>query len=181
MISGWLFASTHQMRLDLYDYANARGLKIGDGPADTVFLTPNFMNTLAITVGKGRVMEELWVDPIKTHQRHVVALNAIYRNLTSNTGLKETIKVMKTFKHRDPNNLLFFYFLAKHGKAPMTQLIDALLASHFFPDDRLPESRDRCATWVWEKDVLREPCPEQGKTHSGGDFMFLATLILGDH
>ena len=181
MIAGWLFGSTRDMRLHLYDYARDRNFKIGDGPIDTVFLTPNFMNTLAITVGKGRVMEEVWVDPRKSHQRHVVALNAIYRNLTSNTGLKETIDIMKTLKHHDPDNMVYFYFLAKHGKAPMYQVVDVLLDSPWFPNERLPTTADRCRHWIWEMDNNRDPCPEQQKVHSGGDFMFIASLVFGDY
>lgn len=181
MMIGMWFGSERSWREDLWEYAKSKNWKIGEGPIDTVFLTPNFINTLGISIGKGRQIFEMWVDPIKSHQRHIVALNAIYRNLTSNTGLKETIKIMKTLKHHDPDNMVYFYFLAKHGKAPMHQVVDVLLDSPWFPNDRLPTTADRCRHWIWEMDNNRQPCPEQQKVHPGGDFMFIATLVLGDY
>jgi len=182
MLAGLMFGADLESRREMYEFGISRNWKMGDGPADRVFYTPPFINTLAISIGKGKVMEELWVDPIKGHQRHVVGLNALYRSMTSRTGIKESTKVMKTLKHHDPDNLLFFYFLARQGLAPMHQVVDALLDNHqWFPPDRLPTTDDRCSRWIWERPENRDPvCPDKVfKTHSGGDFLFIAGLVLG--
>jgi hypothetical protein len=73
-----------------------------------------------------------------------------------------------------PYNALMLFMNGEHDKAT-----DVLLNS--FPNDRLPNSTDWCADWINGQDFTGTgiyPCPEKSREHSGGDFLFVARLIL---
>ena len=56
--------------------------------------------------------------------------------------------------------------------------IDLLLNT--WPADRLPTSSDWCSSWRLEQGPTGnglKPCPDENKTHSGGDLLFVARLI----
>ena len=57
----------------------------------------------------------------------------------------------------------------------------AALLLQYWPNDRLPTSADNCTDWRISQDNNGSglvPCPKQGLTHSGGDFLLVARLIL---
>lgn len=179
MLAGLFFTLNKQGFKDLFEYGLKRNWKMGEGPIDTVFLSLNFINTIGAVLNKTPT-PEAWVDPIKDHQRHVSALNILFRSMVNKSLPKDALTLIKTFKDRDRDNILYTYILYRYGLAPVEPLVEALLDESKFPSTRLPESRDRCSRWLWERDHNKQPCPERSEVHSGGDFLFIARLLGGD-
>jgi hypothetical protein len=76
---------------------------------------------------------------------------------------------------REPGNPLFRWAVGDTEGA-----VAALLREDIWPSDRLPTKQDVCPAWVLERDSSEwVPC-DSGETitHSGGDFLFVADLVL---
>lgn len=57
-----------------------------------------------------------------------------------------------------------------------------LMNEAWFPNDRLPESKDRCGFYLFQREPYSnawQPCPEENKIHTGVDFLFTAAILLG--
>jgi hypothetical protein len=167
---------------DLYEYGKEHNWKMGDGDIDTVYLTPNFVNTLRVLIGKSANLPEIWIDPQKDHQRHVVALNIILRGEKQGHINDQMLHLLRVFRNKQPKNALFHYGVHRFSDGDQASAISILRDESIFPADRLPTSRDRCGRWAWERREWSDnwlPCPEEKNTHSGGDFTFILMLLEG--
>ena len=82
------------------------------------------------------------------------------------------INLLEKYKDESPNNPLFPMVLGYHPVA--TKLLMQ------YPQDRLPTSADWCEAWPIQRldsDKNLQPCPEEGKIHSGGELIFIARHI----
>jgi len=82
----------------------------------------------------------------------------------------------------DPNNALYSALVSKYTNGNQKHAVDVLLREDLFPADRLPTSAERCNEYLWmhgEKPKDWGPCDE-GQTHPGHDFLFVARIILED-
>lgn len=93
-------------------------------------------------------------------------------------GMLETDKlIVKKLAENNPHNPLMAYMNGEHERA-----IGILLNT--FPNGRVPNTSDWCATWYNEQSTSGTgltPCPEEAREHSGGDFLFVAKLILKEY
>jgi hypothetical protein len=174
-----LYAERNSLYLEeLHAFGEAHAWVMGSGSLDRTYFTTNFQNTLAELTGNDySEVPEFWLDPLKDHQRHVVALNFILRGEARGKAPKEALEAIKKFYTEEPHNALFSYAFHRYTDGRQEETI-ALLSK--FPKNRLPTSADWCAKWLWErssKNTDWEPCPTEQKTHSGGDFIFLARLL----
>jgi hypothetical protein len=89
---------------------------------------------------------------------------------------------------RQPRNPLFQAALYRYSPdagerdAARDAALSTLLDESLFPADKLPSSGNYCAEWISQRDDEPKdwsPCPEQGRTHSGGDFLFAAAVLMG--
>jgi hypothetical protein len=164
----------------LYEYGKDHNWKMGDGDIDTVYLTPNFINTLKILIGKDDNLPEIWIDPQKDHQRHVVALNIILRGEVEGNIRDDQLSVIKKFVKKQPKNALFQYGHHRFTDGDQSNAIAILRTKSLFPGNKLPTSKERCARWLWERREWSDnwlPCPDEKNTHSGGDFAFVVWLL----
>jgi hypothetical protein len=81
---------------------------------------------------------------------------------------------------RHPSNA-FFQAIKGLYTGDQSVATELLLNEAWWPADRLPTTDDRCDDWITQRDEGDDwlPCPERNKTHSGGDFLFAAALVLG--
>lgn len=158
------------------EYGQKNDWIMGDGPIDRVYFTPNFVDTLY------RLLERdykgppyIWLDPIKDHQRHVVALNILLRGEKEQKIPRKAYDLLKKFLKKDPNNALFSYGVHRFSDGDQSHAISILLDESLFPDD-LPA--ERCRRWLWEKESSSwKGCGSDTELATGGDFLFLATLL----
>lgn len=85
------------------------------------------------------------------------------------------LETLKEIKRVHPTNALAEALVARYTDGNFTRASALLL--RLYPHDRLPTSSDWCSQWVNQRVTPSPPCDE-GKTHSGGDFLFVAAIIL---
>jgi hypothetical protein len=164
---------------DIYDYGFYRGWMMGRGSVDRVFFTPNFQNTLLLLIGRGSLVGETWVDPIKDHQRHVVMLNLGLRGEIQNGLTIDQWLLVAYLKQKMPGNALASFVYHRFRDGDQSETIAILENTKLFPDGRLPRAKDRCSYWLWvreDKAKYREPC-QKNAVHTGGDFIFIVWLL----
>lgn len=174
----WSHGKTKDLQR-IVDYGKAHKWVMGEGPLDRTFFTPNFQDTLYSLLGKDyKGLPYTWVDPIKDHQRHVVALNIILRGEKEGKISGDMLDLLENWHAKNPSNALYSYGVARFTDGNQAETINALLNPRLFPADRLPTSADRCGGWLWERSESKwSPCQDKKATHSGGDLVFIAHLL----
>jgi hypothetical protein len=126
--------------------------------------------------------------PVRDFEAHLQVLELFLRGkLTGGLNAYE-MKALENNHDREKKNALFQAVWHNFHDGNQTRAIEILLDEKYFPADRLPETKDRCAFYLWERDYLRDgkvnddwlPCPGAFSTHSPIDFLFAASIILGD-
>lgn len=161
---------------DLYQYGNHHDWIMGAGSLDRTYFHAPFQNTLRVLLGKDPSIPEFYVDPLKDHQRHILALDIVLRGEAQGKISESAFELLKSWSKKEPENALFQFGYHRYSDGEQGVTIDILKR---FPLDRLPESRDWCGRWLWERSQYSEhwePCGED-KTHSGGDFLFIVGLL----
>lgn len=170
---------------DLFSYGESHDWIMGDGDPSRTYFTPNMQSTLAELMrhlgGKDR---PLYRNIPKIYSKnigflaHLDMLHILLRSeLVGNITDSERNIVTYNYQ-RVPDNALYSFIYHKFKDGNQTETVDALLNEQIFPNDRLPTSKDRCEPWIYQRDLGSswEPC-DDNKTHSGGDFIFVATLL----
>jgi len=167
---------------DLIDYGRDHKWIMGEGPLSRTFMSPNQQKTLYVLAGKSfKGLPDVWIDPVKDYQRHVVALNIVRRGEEQGHIADEALDLIEGFAKDQPCNGFFQYGLARFKTGdfdPVYKLIDK-----YCPKDRLPNSSDHSGRWLWERGCSHEAYKpsDEGKTHSGGDCTFLIKLLEMAH
>jgi hypothetical protein len=162
---------------ELYTWGDEHDWIMGRGSYDVVYFMPQFQNTLRALIGKKQNIPEVAVDPTKDHQRQIETLNWLLRGEKNGHVRSGVRAVVAHFLKSSPANALFNFFHHRFGDGDQTSTLK-LLAK--FPKDRLPTSADWCLSWLWTRDEKHpgwQPCPKENLTHSGGDFIFIVTLL----
>jgi hypothetical protein len=108
------------------------------------------------------------------YQAHLQILHLLIQEKVYGTILDIDAKSVKSLADANPHNPAIAYAAGRGDLAA-----DILLST--FPEGRLPTSSDWCGGWYNEQapdgNGLKS-CPEENKTHSGGDFLFVARQLL---
>ena len=116
-------------------------------------------------------------------QAHLQALGILLRGAIYGGILDQDLSVLASLRRRQPDNALFQVLYAGFTNGDAQDAIDVLMNETWFPNDRLPESSDRCESYLWQRDQNSDdwqPCPEKDEQHPPVDFMFVSELLLGD-
>jgi hypothetical protein len=164
----------------LWSYQSGHNGRLGNGDPATSYIDPYTKVTLAqlIHVLGGadhseRVTPLLWTSAgFSGFRAHLEVLVILLRMRLYSTVETSAFDTLKSQASRQPNNALFAYAV---GKVKETET----LLNRYFPADRLPTSADHCEAWLFQRDDGSDwqPC-DQKKTHSGGDFIFVTSLML---
>jgi hypothetical protein len=114
---------------------------------------------------------------------HLEVLSVIILGKIHGSIDAHNLGVLKSYYHRQPRNPLFAaaYYRYSGDEGAKMASVTALKDERLFPSDRLPESKDRCEQWLVQRDEGDDwmPCPEEGRVHSGGDFLFSEAVLAG--
>lgn len=190
MILGLMVYSVHFHRLDLlqdlWTYGEAHKWIMGRGD-DRAVLTPESIGRLA------RAIEYLGGEHhAETSIPAVPSTSADYEGHLALLGIYLDGKMAGGVTSLD---LLDLHILAK--EMPDNPLAQALLHKYtdgdqsiatgllleIWPSDRLPTTADWCEPWRIQRadgDSSLQPCPAQISIHSGGDFLLVAAIVMGN-
>lgn len=188
---------------EMWEYAVEHGGRMGSGRlagADTL-LNPNMWTLLAklcvrmdadcggASVGVLSHATTEYTNPQPSgFERHLELLQILLLGEVDG-GLPPGL-VSRLARHRSeqPGNPLAVAAAAVYGMATPAD-VDATLSPAVWPSGALPTSADRCATWATEQEfpgpVLPagaqslQPCPEDGRTHTGGEILFIRRILRG--
>lgn len=184
MLLGVMWYAYYHRDLELvesmWSYGSARSWIMGDGLRSRTLFTPALVSTLAQLIYKlgGASHEErkipvLTWSPVDDFEAHLQVLHIMLRHRIYGTIEQTAEDRLKEQATRQPKNALFQYAIGNVSEA-----IEQLNDPNLFPWDRLPTSSDRCGRWLFERDYGKNwlPCSDN-RIHSGGELLFLATLI----
>lgn len=194
MLLGLAWYCYYNNRKDIVEqvinYAFSNWGIMGEAKTKTVligrcFIGPGLLATYAWILYKLGGKDYWWLRMIpadfgyglKGFQAHLQVLHILLRyKLTGKLSRGSRAKIAKHVK-REPRNPLFLYVDGQSGLAK-----DMLMTEEWWPSDRLPTRADRKSNWLPMRDYGSDWKPsdvDPGRTHSGGDFLFVAGLILG--
>ncbi len=169
---------------DLWDYGEANNWVMGEGVIDRTLFTPTMIALLAearyrlsgVDVEIRRLGQTY--DTTPGYRTHLSILKMVIKSKLGTLSRWDK-RYLQIIKDKNPHNPLVLAMYTKHIGGDYTAAISKLLAD--FPDDRLPTTDDWCSEWRTQlkaNDTALKPCAD-GHEHSGGDFLFVAGIILG--
>jgi hypothetical protein len=176
------YAFTHrdlELVENLWSYGQAHSWIMGDGQRDIVWM-PDFQSTVAQLIYKlggadhrERLVPLVWPPKQVGFRAHIIALHILLRNQIYGTIELTGKQFLKEQADRQPRNPLF-----QCANGNTASALEVLLDSRYWPTDRLPTSDDRCEGWLPQRDFGDDWVPCEGdRQHSGGDFLFNASLL----
>lgn len=171
----------------LYDYATDHNLVMGQGVPSRTILSPMFYGTLALIVDKLggessktiRKIPALFDNNLSGYEIHLQELHLALRAEILGGASDKELASFKQYSEKDPKNPLLQAIYHKYSDGNQSKAI-SLLLSDYWPQGRLPTSRDRCDEWVVSQDRGKnwEPCKSKKKeTYSGGELLFIYYFI----
>jgi hypothetical protein len=191
MLLGLMFYIWRQKRLDLatdlFDYGKKNSWIMGKGDIARIYMTPGLQSTLAEIIyrlgGKNYFIRRNIPQLYGKTNGYAAHLDVIHLRLREELLDKPVGKKLFNYHaDREQMNPLFQYLAGNFNKA-----YSILMSEKYWPSDRLPTSKDRQEEWLVQRDYSKErdwissPSHDTKKEHSGGDFLFVSGLILGDY
>lgn len=86
-------------------------------------------------------------------------------------------RVLEKQVERQPLNAIFRAVHSLYGNGDQSKTLELLNSDRLFPADRLPESRDRCEEYIFQRDDGDDwlPC-DKGETHDAVDYLVAGYL-----
>lgn len=184
---GWHFRDL-QLLESTWQHLERNGWVAGQGERSRTQLNPVLIGTLAQLIYRlggpdraVRLTPAVWA-PVDGYERHLQVLHVMLRWEAGLESIVAAAAIRRAYE-QDRSNVLFASALARIGGLSPFVAERKLLESTWHLRDRLATSRDRCEEWVTQRnpnDINLLPCPEQGRTHSPGDWLF-AYRLLANH
>lgn len=195
MFVGLLWFIWEHRRLDLaeelFNYGKQHNWVMGVGEATKLYFTPTLQATLAQIIykfGGGSYPEkdlydftdQFWDKSVIGFEAHLQVLHILLRGQIVGKISTFSLDVLKYHYNRNKFNALFSYALHTYTDGNYQEAIQLLLNEQWFPASRLPTSKDRKESWLFQREfgVDWSPSNLESKEHSGADFLFLSHLIL---
>lgn len=162
------------------DYIDAHGGELGrnDGSADGMSAT-KFAYPVLLAALAGRKDNRLGFGPTG-YQAHLMDLYMILDAALAGKIDPTSLYFARQQIAVGPHNALAQAIVHKYTDGDQSAAIAVLMDEKLFPADRLPTSAERCEEYLWQRNENSgdwEPCPAEGKIHSGTDLLFAAWLI----
>lgn len=176
---------------DLFAYGEENNWIMGEGLVSRTYFTPGLQATLAELIYRlGGENHYVYRSTPQSYAKndgfaaHLDALHILLRAKMMGEIEDKALEIVAYNYNRMPSNPLFAYAYHLYVDGDQTYTMGILLNEAYFPADRLPTTHDRCESWLSQRDVGPdwEPCglDQSAKEHSGGDFLFVANLLLKD-
>lgn len=175
---------------DLWRYGEERSWFMGDGRldgADTQF--GPLVGLLAreiFALGGSDYAARLVPLPAETEQgsvgfdAHLQVLEILLAGEIGGDISDSALERLREQVARQPRNPLYQYAAHRYTDGVQGAATALLSDPALYPSDHLPTSADRCEEYLPQRDDGPDwqPCPAEGRTHSGVDFLFVADLII---
>jgi len=177
----WAFLNRNlDVLKQLWDYIENSGGILGKNGWQHAVVTPQLLAILAealfqVSEGKYNYSARLAIMPelslqepgYRQHLQGIVIM--LIRLLGKGESASSAIKLSVT----NPDNPFFAALAGDREKAARILLLQ-------WPESGLPTSSNWCADWYLSEAPNgegKQPCPQEGRVHSGGDFLFVARLL----
>lgn len=155
-------------------------------PPSTILLLYHYLGKIKFKLNSDYEIEDEDVSGIAInvgYGAHLDMLRILRKYLVYKSIGAWDMYVLEEQAKRQPLNALYqaVYHMFKDGDMSLPQKL--LLSDKYFPNDRLPTSNEYCTWYLYQRDAETDdwlPCPHEGHTHSGTDFIFAATVTLGE-
>ena len=114
-------------------------------------------------------------------ERHLAINHAYLRAELTGRMAPATLAALAIFVERDPHNPLAQVVYHRYDDGDQENGISLLMDETHWPNDRLPDSSNHCGKWAIQRDSDSDdwkPCPDPLEIHSGGDWLYVASIIL---
>lgn len=188
MLTGLAWYAWHNKKLDISEQVISYALKnwgmMGEGDITRINILPGMFSTFCWISYKLGGPSRAWARWIPGdtgnkgligYQAHLQVLHILLRKELEGRISSNNKKALQAHAAREPKNPLFQHSVGENDKA-----IEILSDVSLWPEDRLPNSKDRKEPWILQRDHGKDwkPCMEKEEhTHSGGDFIFVYYLI----
>jgi hypothetical protein len=166
----------------LWQYGYNNNWILGEGDISKTIATSRLISTIAQAIfflggedNKQRFINEGWPD-VDGYEGYLQVLHIYIRGEIYGHINKDELAVLERHVDLHPDNPFYQTMYHRYTDADYDKAISLLMNK--YPANRLPTSTDYCSDWPIERDY--NPCPDQNKIHSGGDFIFVARIILGE-
>jgi hypothetical protein len=184
MLLGLAWYAYYNKRLDISEsvikYALSNSFVMGEGLKSRTIITPGLLATYATISYKLGGPNRFWLRWIPGgitkgqtgYQAHLQVLHGLLLKNINKTNKYD--KVLEDYYQKSPNNPLFT-IASNHKKEAEASLMNEA----WWPNDRLPTSKDRKPQWLMERDESEWAPSDDGKIHPGADFVFASWLLGG--
>ena len=183
MLLPYLYSIGDQVNLkEIYAYGKAKGWVMGRGPASRTIMTPPMIYMLQVMINRVEpVASTLNVEMAKAgYEKHLDIMSFYSQTLYKNGMDLSDYETLRKYVEESPRNALMQALYHKYKDGNQSVAIAILMDETLFPSDRLPQPKDRCEEYLWQRDDLPkdwQPCGKQG-VHDGVDFL-LAAFVAG--
>jgi hypothetical protein len=162
---------------------------MGQGDPARIVLMPGLESTLAEIIyrlgGRDRWITrhqlQVWSKNLTDYEVHLLILHALLQGELLGSLKSNIVEVFKAYAERNPCNPLHQFAYRLYTDGNMNDVVTILLDESLWPADRLPKRKDRSSSWLNAHDCDDNYLPTEedaDREHSGGDFLFVAWLIL---
>jgi hypothetical protein len=185
----WLYYNNKgQEAEELLKYGRDHNWVMGEGDLTATFFTPALQATLALVIEKltgNKYLEVNYPQSFSKNESYQAQLTVLHILLRAKILGKVTDKEFEILKYqhdRVPSNALFSYGYHKYSDGNQEETLAILLNTQLFPNNAIPNTNNYCTDWLWSRDPGADwqPCPEENETWTGGEFLFVAKLLLDD-
>ncbi len=179
MLLPYLYSTGDQVNLkEIYAYGKAKGWVMGRGPASRTIMTPPMIYMLQVMINK---VEPVEVTKIKAgYEKHLDVMSFYSQTLYKNGMDLTDYETLRKYAEESPRNALMQALYHKYKDGNQSAAIEILMNETLFPSDRLPQPKDRCEEYLWQRDDLPKDWAACGTIgiHDGVDFL-IAAFVAG--
>ena len=140
------------------------------------------------TCKTARKVPQVWNPHEDGFRAHLLNLHILLRGVVMGAINDNQVEQLEYQARTNPKNALYSATYHLFTDGDMAGAMSSLLDTNYFPIETLPTSKNYCAEYLFQRDQFLEdtldfdwlPCPEESIIHSGTDFIFAASIVLGD-
>ena len=175
----------------LFAYGRGHAWIMGKGALSRTVFTPNMQSLYAQAIqhlGGPSHLERLspvvWTKDGTGFEAHLTVMSILTYGKINGGITEKGMEVLEHHWQREPRNALYAaaYYRYSGVEQARWDAVHALSSNEIWPTDRLPTSAERCEPWLTQRDANGtgwQPCPEEGRVHSGGDFLLAEAVLSG--
>lgn len=174
------------MAQGIADYGEANNWIMGEGDVSRTALTPAMISTLYRMIHKlggnrqkSKEQFPIIIDETKGFEAHLQVLHMLLRADIEGAAESDYVDAFARHAERQPNNALFQAAFHYYSDGIQDVAMGLLMDETQWPASRLPDGREHCEFWLWQRDYGADWKPCEAPPHSGADWLFASQVIRG--